>query len=89
MGKIEAGAARHEITPPVGYRLSGYSDRTQGSIGVHDPLYAKARVLRAGEVTVGIISCDIISIPGKSVEEARRLAALSDAIAARALRSGG
>lgn len=73
MEKIEAGAAKHEITPPVGYRLSGYSGRTQGSIGVHDSLYAKALVLKAGEVTVGIISCDIISIPGKSVEEARRL----------------
>ncbi|MGQ9514884.1 MAG: neutral/alkaline non-lysosomal ceramidase N-terminal domain-containing protein [Thermoproteota archaeon] len=73
MAKIEAGAIKHDITPPVGYALVGYSDRIQGSIGVHDPLYAKALVLRAGRETVGIISCDILSPPQKSVDEARRL----------------
>jgi len=73
MAKIEAGAAKHDITPPVGYPLAGYSNRVQGSIGVHDPLFAKALVLRAGGETIGIISCDIISTPQKSVEEARRL----------------
>jgi neutral ceramidase len=70
---LEAGATKQEITPPVGYALSGYSERTQGSIGVHDPLYAKALVLRSGEVTIGVISCDIISLPNESIAEARGL----------------
>lgn len=73
MAKLEAGAAKQEITPPVGFALAGYSERTQGSIGIHDPLYAKALVLKSGEATMGIISCDILSIPNGSIEEARRL----------------
>ncbi|MEM6704720.1 MAG: hypothetical protein AAF690_18515, partial [Acidobacteriota bacterium] len=45
---LRAGAARVEITPPLGGAMYGYGARQGVSAGVHDPLYARAVVLSAG-----------------------------------------
>ena len=42
---LRAGAARIEITPPVGIDLTGYLARQNPSVGVRDPLYVRALVL--------------------------------------------
>ncbi len=39
---IRAGAARREVTPPVGYEIQHYYRK---SIGVHDPLFARCLYL--------------------------------------------
>ncbi len=39
---MRVGCSRWDITPEVGCDLSGYVARTQPSIGVHTPLYARA-----------------------------------------------
>jgi len=47
---LQAGAARADVTPPVGGLMYGYGARgTNVSTGVHDPLYAKALVLSDGD----------------------------------------
>lgn len=60
-GPLQAGVAVADITPPVGYRMSGYfSERL--STGVLNPLHAKALVLRQGDMRMAIVSCDIIGL---------------------------
>lgn len=58
---IEAGAAEIEITPPIGMRMAGYFDE-RFATGVHDPLKAKAIVLREGNKQVAMVFCDLVGI---------------------------
>ena len=57
-----AGSARVNITPPVGYPLSGYAHhlRPSGSSAVRDSLYARALVLSDGIETLAIVALDLI-----------------------------
>ena len=56
---FSVGAAEIDITPPVGYRLAGYFNERLAT-GTHDPLHAKAIVLRQGAERVALVSCDLI-----------------------------
>jgi hypothetical protein len=71
--QLSAGAAAVDITPPLGYRMSGYfSERL--STGTKDPLLAKALVLRQGDVQAAIVCCDLIGVPRKVALAARKKA---------------
>jgi neutral ceramidase len=58
---IEASAAEIDITPPVGMRMAGYFDE-RFATGVHDPLKAKALVLRQGNQEIAMVFCDLVGI---------------------------
>lgn len=61
---MKAGAAKIEITPPAGRLMSGYASRTQPSIGVHDPLLARALVCEGDDGTaVALVAADLIEFP--------------------------
>ncbi len=80
-GPFEAGTATVEITPPVGYRMSGrFHERI--SAGTKDPLLAKAIVFSQGDVTAALVCCDIIEIDPRVAHESRRLIAVELGIAA-------
>jgi len=58
-----AGAARVEITPPVGIPLAGYGNRKgRGSTGIHDPLYTRALALSDKSQIVIILANDLLAI---------------------------
>jgi len=61
-GRLHAGWAEVDITPPIGAPLGGYSDRPNGkrSTGVHDPVFARAIVLREGEDKVAVVGADLL-----------------------------
>jgi len=59
---LEVGLAVVDITPPVGYRMSGYF-RERASTGTHDPLKAKVVVLRQGDCRAALVFCDLIGLP--------------------------
>ena len=69
---LEAGVAVVDITPPVPYRMCGYFDE-RTSTGVHDPLFAKALVLKQGDLRVALVFCDIIGISPELNKQARVL----------------
>src|SRR5688500_9584378 len=70
---LEAGFATVDITPPIGYRMSGYfSERP--STGVRDPLLAKAIVLRQGETRAALVFCDLIGISRTASDAVRQRA---------------
>ncbi len=73
-GDLTAGVAVTDITPPTGYRMSGYF-RERLSTGTSNPLTAKAIVLRQGHERAALVFCDIIGLPLDVSSRARRQAA--------------
>lgn len=78
---MRIGAATIDITPPVGTPLDGYGGRTDVSLGVHDPLYARALFLDDGTTRLAVVVCDLIGIGGFLAERARELIAERPGIA--------
>lgn len=70
---LEAGVAVAGITPPVPYRMCGYFDE-RTSTGVHDPLFAKALVLKQGDIRIALVFCDLIGISPELNKQAQKLA---------------
>lgn len=60
--------AKTDITPPLGYRMAGYFYE-RFATGEHDPLKAKALVLRQGQQEVALVFCDLL---GPSLEVSRK-----------------
>jgi len=70
---LSAGAARVEITPPVGTPLAGYSKRHgKPSAGIRDPLYVRTLALSDGEDTLLLISADLLVFPQPLAERILR-----------------
>jgi neutral ceramidase len=88
MAKLQAGAARVVITPPVGVPLSGYfaaEGRKQTAQDVHDDLYARALVLNDGEQTVAIVTTDLIGLDDEETGFVRALVERETGIAPQQL----
>ncbi|MCD6395655.1 MAG: neutral/alkaline non-lysosomal ceramidase N-terminal domain-containing protein [Planctomycetes bacterium] len=79
--RLQAGIAVVDITPPTGYRMSGYF-RERLSTGTLNPLKAKAFVLKHGGEKVAMVSCDIIGLPLAVTSKARQLASARTGIPA-------
>ena len=64
-GRLRAGAAKVEITPPEDAALPmyGYAGRTDGHSGVHDPLFFRAIVVDDGERQAALVAGDIGATP--------------------------
>jgi hypothetical protein len=70
---LRAGAARADITPPTGYALWGYAARHDApSVGVLDPLRARALVLAAGSERIALVSLDLGRAPTRQMTAAIR-----------------
>lgn len=60
---FEAGAAKVDITAPVGTPLNGYGNRMgRNSTGIHDPIWARALYLDDGETRLFLVSLDLVAI---------------------------
>ncbi|MCC7491087.1 MAG: neutral/alkaline non-lysosomal ceramidase N-terminal domain-containing protein [Fimbriimonadaceae bacterium] len=60
---MQAGFARVDLSPPVGYPLMGWGVPAERSCSaVHDPLYARALVIREGTATAVIVALDLCFI---------------------------
>ena len=71
--QLEAGAAKTDITPPVGGPMWGFFDRkTNPSIGVRDPLHARALVLAAGPDRIALVSLDLGRAPTRDITNSLR-----------------
>jgi hypothetical protein len=70
MPELLAGTASVDITPNLGCHMVGYfNDRL--ATGIHDPLFARAIALRAGDTTLGFVICDVIDVPADVVDAAK------------------
>src|SRR6267143_526820 len=57
--EFKAAAARTDITPPLEYKLWGYSDRKSGATAVLDPLFARVLVLDDGSNRLALVTLDL------------------------------
>jgi len=71
--QLQAGVAEIEITPPIGFRLAGYFNE-RISTGIHDPLKAKALVLRQGREEFLWVFCDLVGFSLHVTTNARAFA---------------
>ncbi|NPV06934.1 MAG: hypothetical protein HPY83_03090 [Anaerolineae bacterium] len=60
MSNLHAGFGRADITPRLGCRLMGYSNRQGVATGVHDPLLARALVLEHDGQRHALIACELL-----------------------------
>jgi len=67
---LSIGAARRNISPPLGTHMAGYYHVRPAS-AVHDDLFARAMVIDDGETTIALVTCDLVSIREESVVNAR------------------
>jgi len=70
--ELRVGTAAVNISPPAGTPMAGYY-YARGSQDVLDDLYAKAAVLDDGGTKVALVVCDLITLPRKTVLDARQL----------------
>ncbi|MBI2808299.1 MAG: neutral/alkaline non-lysosomal ceramidase N-terminal domain-containing protein [Planctomycetes bacterium] len=64
---LQAGAARIDITPPIGFPMWGYASRKDApSTGVRDPLFARAVVLAVGTKKLALVGLDLGRAPTRS-----------------------
>jgi neutral ceramidase len=70
--ELRLGVGAVKITPPAGAPMAGYY-YNRAAVGVHDDLWAKTMVLELGTARAALVACDITSLPGPVIEEARRL----------------
>jgi hypothetical protein len=64
---MRAGAAQVDITPAAGADLSGFALRDQPSVGVHDPLSARALFVSDGAAELLWLHCDLIGFDARIV----------------------
>ncbi|MHB0874995.1 MAG: neutral/alkaline non-lysosomal ceramidase N-terminal domain-containing protein [Anaerolineae bacterium] len=71
MGALRAGFGRVDVTPRLGCRLMGYSNRQGVATGVHDPLLARALVLEAGGDRYALVACELLYASGPTTAAVR------------------
>ena len=76
---LEAGMAEIDITPPVGFRMAGdFPERL--ATAIHDPLKAKALVLRQGNEQAALVFCDFVGVSLNVTTNARARASQNTGI---------
>ncbi len=65
-GLLYAGAAAVDITPKENLWMGGYNILRKAD-GVHDPLYARAVVLKRGDLELGIVMLDVVGLQHQDV----------------------
>jgi len=74
MARLQAGAARRDITPSVGIELAGYTPRvrrTNRSQGIHDSLWARVLALESCRSTALLITLDLLGIERATTHQLR------------------
>src|SRR4029077_20070336 len=70
---LAAGAAKIDITPPIGFPMWGYGQRHDAKcVGVLDPLQARALVLELGGKRIALVSLDLGRAPTRATTAAIR-----------------
>ncbi len=68
---LRMGAAKVDVTPPVGLSMAGYAGRTSPAIGVHLPLWARAFVFEQGSMRVALVVVDTVGFSEYATEQMR------------------
>ncbi|MBC7288191.1 MAG: hypothetical protein H5T86_09155 [Armatimonadetes bacterium] len=69
---ILAGYSEADITPGLGVALDGYASRDRGADEIADPLLVQGLYLSDGSLEAVVISADVCSLPGQTLNEIRQ-----------------
>jgi neutral ceramidase len=70
--QLRVGVAAVDITPPPGCDLSGFIARQNPSVGVRDPVFARALTLDDGQTTVALLTCDLLGLEARTIATIRQ-----------------
>ncbi len=70
---LQAGAAKVDITPPMGVSMDGPISKPGPATSVHDPLHARALVLDNSGTRIGIVVCDATAIGQDVFDSAKEI----------------
>lgn len=70
-GQLKAGAAKVDITPPLGVSLDGSISKNGPVIGIHDRLHARALVLDDGQTRFAIVIVDACMVAQEVFDNAK------------------
>ncbi len=62
---MKVGAARVDITPPLGMRMAGFETRTAGATDVHDALHARVLAFEGPKDTAVLVVADLLQIDAR------------------------
>lgn len=82
MGKLVAGVAKGDITPPAGLVQAGYGSRTAPALGTHDDLHVVALYLSDGETEAALLTADLLSADVAGANRIREAAAAASGVPA-------
>lgn len=68
---LQIGAAKIDITPPVGCDLTGFGAREGPSLEVRDPLFARALAIKDNRTQAVVIACDLLGLEAPFVAHVR------------------
>ena len=74
MSKLQAGVSCLALEPKIGTDLIGYS-QIQETLGIHDPIHARALVLDDGQTTIALCSIEVCLFLTQDVLKIRTLVA--------------
>lgn len=70
-GRLKAGTAKVDITPPVGQPMGGFLTRLRKNNGacegIHDRLFARVVLLDDGDTSVAIVTVDLLFFSSRRV----------------------
>ena len=69
---LRAGAAKVDITPPMGVSLDGSISKNGPATSIHDPLHARALVLQDGDSKIAIVVVDQCMTAAEVFDAAKR-----------------
>jgi neutral ceramidase len=75
MSSLQAGTARHIITPKPDCELSGYGNRPDSASGIHDDLHVRVLVLDDGDTVIALCAIELLWLWKPIVQEIRSLVA--------------
>lgn len=78
---LSVGVAVVDVTPPIGYRMSGYFYERL-STGTANPLQARAIVFKQGGEQFAWVFCDLLGVPASLTSQVRESAAVATGISA-------
>lgn len=69
---LTAAAGKVDLDPRVGQWMTGFASRTGPAQGIHDPITARALMLRNDEASLVIVACDLLGFSADAVAAIRR-----------------
>ncbi|MFZ0660733.1 MAG: neutral/alkaline non-lysosomal ceramidase N-terminal domain-containing protein [Candidatus Binataceae bacterium] len=88
MPRLNAGAARIRLEPPLGLAMLGYGSRLGRACGIHDDLCVQALVLGDGARKLALCGVDLLAIGKRIADDVCSLVAAHSDIAADAILIG-